>query len=83
MAQATGTHAATVPAELPAAGYPLSADAVSHWFRTRYGRVPTELELGEIIAAMAQREATPPHYSPDAVAGGWVMGPSPSRPGRK
>jgi|HubBroStandDraft_5_1064220.scaffolds.fasta_scaffold1067746_1 hypothetical protein len=45
---------------LPAAGFPIAADAVNHWFRQRYHRLPTEQELGAIMNAMAQRETTPP-----------------------
>jgi hypothetical protein len=61
--------------ELPAEGYPVSEEAVEYWFQSRYGRLPTEQELGAIIAKMAQREATPPHYGSDAAAQGWVVGP--------
>jgi hypothetical protein len=64
-----------VPAELPAPGYPVSEEAVEYWFRGRYGCAPTEQEIGAIIGAMAQREATPPRRGPDASAHGWVMGP--------
>jgi hypothetical protein len=49
--------------ELPAPGYPVSEEAVDHWFRQQHGRAPTELELGSIMGAMADRETTPrdPH----------------------
>jgi len=62
--------------QLPADGYPISEDAVSHWFEHTYHRRPTDLELGAIIDAMAQREATPPHVGPNASAQGWKVGPS-------
>jgi hypothetical protein len=66
--------------ELPAAGYPISEEAVQHWFRAQYDRTPTEHELGSIMNQMAQREATPPRRGPDASSHGWVTGPSPNRP---
>jgi hypothetical protein len=62
--------------ELPAPGYPVAEEAVDHWFQQRYQRPPTEQEVGAIMGEMAQREATPPHRGPDAVAEGWVTGPA-------
>jgi hypothetical protein len=47
--------------ELPAPGFPASEQDLSDWFRTKHGREPSERELGALMAAMAQREATPPH----------------------
>jgi regulator of protease activity HflC (stomatin/prohibitin superfamily) len=49
--------------ELPAEGYPVSEEAVTNWFRGRYGCAPTAEELGAIINGMAQRESTPPHQA--------------------
>jgi hypothetical protein len=68
-----GTEAVT--RELPAPGYPASEEAIENWFHDRYGRAPTERELGAIIGEMAQREATAPNRGPDAVPQGWVIGP--------
>lgn len=62
--------------ELPVAGYPISEDAVAHWFQQTYQRPPRDDELGAIIDAMAQREATPPHDGPNAQSDGWKLGPS-------
>ena len=62
--------------DLPAPGYPVSEEAVGHWFRQRYQRQPTEQELGAIMGEMAKREATPPHRGPDADAQGWATGPA-------
>lgn len=78
MARATANRAETNPAarELPAPGYPVAEQAVEHWFREQYGRSPTEQEIGAIMGAMAQREATPPHRGPDAFPQGWVTGPA-------
>lgn len=46
--------------DIPAEGFPFSADAVTLWFRDRHGRDPGAAELGAILNAMADREATPP-----------------------
>jgi hypothetical protein len=70
-----GTKRQINSTELPSPGYPPSEDAVSHWFRDRYGRTPSEQEIGAILGEMAQREATPPHRGPRATAHGWVVGP--------
>ena len=45
--------------ELPAAGYPISRDAIGNWFRKRYQREPTSLEVGEIMLHMTRRDSTP------------------------
>lgn len=42
---------------LPAEGYPVSAEATREWFRRTYGREASEVELGEILDALAQRES--------------------------
>jgi len=68
-----------VQVELPARGYPPSEEAVSNWFRGRVGREPAELELGMIIGAMAQREATRPHDHGAPPTEAWITGPLPSR----
>lgn len=70
MADITQNEAMRV--ELPARGYPPSEEAVSNWFRARFGRDPTELALGVIIGAMEQREATKPQDASDA----WIRGPA-------
>jgi len=62
--------------QLPVPGYPISEDAVAHWFQQTYGRQPTDRELGAIIDAMAERETTPPHVGPHADPEGWKIGPS-------
>lgn len=61
--------------QLPVAGYPISEDAVADWFQRTYQRAPTDRELGAIIDAMAQREATPPHVGPNSEPEGWTLGP--------
>lgn len=77
MANATLTPDKITPTtkDLPALGYPVSEEAVEHWFRQRHGRAPTERELGAIIGEMAQREATQPHRGPDADPQGWLTFP--------
>jgi hypothetical protein len=42
---------------LPAEGYPVSAEATREWFRRTCGREATEMELGELLDAVAQRES--------------------------
>jgi hypothetical protein len=46
--------------ELPALGYPLSENAVTHWFERTYGRKPEAAEVGVIQERMAEREARQP-----------------------
>lgn len=69
------TNEADTTLQLPVAGYPISEDAVAHWFQNTYQRRPTDRELGAIIDAMAQREATPPHAGPNSEPEGWTLGP--------
>lgn len=76
MASRTATSHDPTTKELPALGYPVSEDAVSHWFHQRYGRAPTEQELGAIISLMAEREETSPRTGPGAATQGWVSVPS-------
>ena len=52
--------------EIPVEGYPVSVEAVTVWFRDRYGRDPGDPELNSIINAMAEREATAPREGPVA-----------------
>ena len=61
--------------ELPAPGYPVSEEAVDRWFREHRGRAPTDLELGAILGAMADREATPPCDGPKSEPGGRSVPP--------
>ena len=63
------------PPELPAMGYPPSEAALTDWFRRTRGREPTELEIGRIVAAMARRDATPPHDGPHSDPQGWRVDP--------
>ena len=42
---------------LPAEGYPVSAEATREWFRRNHGREASEIELGEILDALAERES--------------------------
>jgi hypothetical protein len=44
----------------PAAGYPISVEAIREWFRRTYGREATEREVGEVQDRVARRDATPP-----------------------
>ena len=43
---------------LPAEGYPVSAEATREWFRRTYGREASEVELGEILEALAHRDSS-------------------------
>jgi hypothetical protein len=56
---------------LPVAGYPASEQSLTAWFREMHGREPSELELGALMAAMAERVATPPLEGPQAEPEGW------------
>lgn len=69
--------------QLPVAGYPISEDAVTHWFQQTYRRPPSDMELGAIIDAMAEREASPPYVGPHAEAEGRKLGPSTLPAGRR
>lgn len=62
--------------ELPAAGYPISEEAVTNWFQAQHHRMPTEAEVGEVMDAMARRDATPPVQGPRADPEGFETGPS-------
>jgi hypothetical protein len=42
---------------LPAEGFPVSAEAVREWFRRTHGHEASEIELGELLEALAQRES--------------------------
>ncbi len=42
---------------LPAEGCPVSAEAIRGWFRRTYRREASEVELGELLEALAQRES--------------------------
>jgi len=46
--------------QLPVRGYPISEDAVSHWFEQTFGRAPVPAEVGMIINAMVRRDAEQP-----------------------
>ena len=60
--------------ELPVEGFPVNASAVREWFEHRRGRVPSDLEVGRMMIAMAAREATPPREDTDAGEQGWAIG---------
>ena len=45
--------------DLPAPGYPVSEEAVGHWFRQRYQRQPTEQELGAIMGEDGKARGDP------------------------
>jgi hypothetical protein len=62
--------------ELPAAGYPISEDAVTHWYEQTYQRLPTDGEMGAILSAMAQRDATSPRIGPAPDRGDNRPGPA-------
>ena len=62
--------------QLPALGYPISEHAVADWYEQTHGRQPTDREVGAIIDAMAQREATSPRVGPTSEPEGWAVGPS-------
>lgn len=63
----------TARIDLPAPGYPYSEQALTSWFRATYDRVPSERELGVLMNAMAQRDATPPREGPEPDPDGWWM----------
>jgi hypothetical protein len=42
---------------LPAEGYPVSDEAAREWFRHTHGREASEVELGEILEALTERES--------------------------
>jgi hypothetical protein len=57
--------------EIPVEGYPYSVEALTTWFRDRHGRDPSEVELNQMMNAMAARDSTAPHRGPDADREGW------------
>lgn len=61
----------TLPANLP-----ITEHAVAEWFSRTYGRAPNDQEVGAIIDAMAERDATSPRVGPHADPQGWSIGPS-------
>jgi hypothetical protein len=58
--------------ELPSEGYPIWLEAVTNWFRSRFGREPTTEELGDAMLRMSKRDATAPRagdgHAPAGVA---------------
>jgi hypothetical protein len=60
---------------LPAKGYPVSEQSLTEWFRQTHAREPTALEIGALMAAIAQRDATPPHEGPEVDLQGWSTTP--------
>ena len=50
--------------QLPAEGYPISAEALREWFRRTYGREATEAEIGKLQDAMTRRDEAKPEASP-------------------
>jgi hypothetical protein len=61
--------------ELPAEGFPVSAEPVRRWFMHRYRREPGAVELARVLNAMAAREATPPIEDTAACEPGWRVMP--------
>ena len=45
--------------ELPAEGFPFAEQELRGWFRHRYARDASSLEIGALMAAMAARDAKP------------------------
>lgn len=42
---------------LPMEGYPSSDRAMREWFRRTHGREPSDVEIGEILNALAKRQS--------------------------
>lgn len=63
------------PMELPAEGYPYSETGLRDWFRHKYAREATELELGALMAAMATRDDKAGPGEPRPEPGGWRVDP--------
>jgi hypothetical protein len=61
--------------EVPAPGFPPSEVPLRAWFRQRHGRDATELEIGALMQAMAEREAPPRPEDPHPEPGGWRVEP--------
>jgi hypothetical protein len=74
------TRSEAMRVDLPARDHPPSEEALSTWFRERFGRDPTELELGILIGAMIQREAARPQGEADCPSDAWIIGPSNTPP---
>jgi hypothetical protein len=49
---------------LPPLGYPISEEAVTHWFERTFSRAPEVAEVGIILDAMARRDAEQPATEP-------------------
>jgi hypothetical protein len=64
------------PVDLPVPGYPYSEQALTAWFQQTKGREPSDREVGALMNAMAQRDATPPHQGPEPDPHGWATTPS-------
>jgi hypothetical protein len=69
------------PPELPARGYPYAEPSLRQWFRDRYGREASTVELGELMAAMAARDDAAGPGGSSASPGGWSV--EPNRPGER
>jgi hypothetical protein len=52
--------------ELPPLGYPISEEAVMHWFQQTFNRMPEGAKIGVILDAMARRDAEQPATEPPA-----------------
>jgi hypothetical protein len=52
------------PMQLPADGYPISAEVLREWFRRTYGREANDIEIGELQDAMARRDESKPEAAP-------------------
>ena len=50
--------------ELPPLGYPITEEAVTHWFQRTFNRPPEGAEVGVILDAMARRDAENPATEP-------------------
>jgi hypothetical protein len=50
--------------ELPPLGYPISEEAVMHWFQQTFNRMPEGAEVGVILDAMARRDSEQPATEP-------------------
>ncbi len=61
--------------ELPVEGYPISSEAVTNWFRARFGREPSVEEVGDIMLRMTSRETALPDEGPAPDEAGWTPHP--------
>ena len=73
----------TEPSVLPEPGYPISDRAIAEWFRRQYGREASTEEIGRIMIAMTDRDATPPADAPAASATGWTAWLPEADPGQE